>query len=77
MIPIDKVRRLEVFDGNGAWVAASPAQVEEGDVIRFIEPSGEYAHGGKAYRVEKTPGIIVAEWPPTSIGMAASTPPAP
>lgn len=44
MISADKMRRLEIKDAAGNWVAASFGQIESGDAIRCTNRTGR-SHG--------------------------------
>lgn len=48
MIPIEKLRRLEILQGD-VWVAADTGQLEPGDLFRLFETDGRPVSEGKHF----------------------------
>ena len=62
MIHASEIRRCEYRDADGNWYQCTLAQLTEGDVIRFFEPSGvPVLMNGEANFVVKERASLVIE----------------
>lgn len=61
MIPVERIRWVQVLLSENHWRDALFAQLEEGDIFRVVEPTGELARGGQIYVVSKTPDVGLDE----------------